>query len=188
MTTTTNARAASATAFSRKSAPPPPLIERPVFRDFIRAVDRDVDRLVAERHEADTEIATHAFRLPRRGDGAQRGTRADEIAGAFDRVECGRTGAEPDTGAGAHEFVDRAIADRAFRALFVFCAHRPQECRAAGCIPLRCSSRWASSSRYSRSHFCSLESRVTPGSRPRRRSCSSASRPAACCRTPCRSR
>ena len=57
-TMTMKRRAAIAIAFSRKSAPPPPLVSDPVGSHLIGPVDCNVDGAAHERNDGDAELAT----------------------------------------------------------------------------------------------------------------------------------
>ena len=93
---TTKRSAAAATIFSRRWAPPPPLISQPSGRHLVGAVDRDVEPLqLAELLDRDAQLARLFLGCDRGGDAAdpasspRRGDRRQQVGD-------GRAGAEAD--------------------------------------------------------------------------------------------
>ncbi len=91
---TTKRSAAAATIFSRRWAPPPPLISQPSGVDLVGAVDRDVEPLqLAELLDRDAQLARLFLGGDRGGDAAD----VADPAGRDRRQQVGdrRSGAQP---------------------------------------------------------------------------------------------
>ena len=95
---------AAATIFSRRSAPPPPLISLSLRIDLVGAVDRQIELgHLVERRQRDAEAVRLRERRLRGRDAARFSPPATFSPSEIDEMACGRAGAEAEPHAGLDE-------------------------------------------------------------------------------------